>query len=105
MIRAAILVLLLTSGVATLPFDAGAQTTTLESLLAEADSASPRIAAARSVADGAAARVPQAGALPDPMLGIGVMNLPVTDPAEATGGTYPVGVPRRHHRKCGRMAP
>ncbi len=80
MIRVAILVLLLTSGVATLPFDASAQTTTLESLLAEADSASPRIAAARSVADGAAARVPQAGALPDPMLGIGVMNVPVTDP-------------------------
>lgn len=80
MIRVAILVLLLTSGAATLPFGARAQTTTLQSLLAEADSASPRIAAARSVADGAAARVPQAGALPDPMLGIGVMNLPVTDP-------------------------
>lgn len=80
MIRVAILVLLLTSGAATLARDARAQTTTLQSLLAEADSASPRIAAARSVADGAAARVPQAGALPDPMLGIGFMNVPVSDP-------------------------
>jgi outer membrane protein TolC len=57
-----------------------AQTVTLESLLAEADSASPRNAAARSASDAAAARVPQAGALPDPMLGFGLMNVPVADP-------------------------
>ena len=51
----------------------------LAALLAEADSSSHRIHAALSSAEGAAARVPQAGALPDPMLGVGVMNVPVTD--------------------------
>ena len=80
MIRVAIFVLLLVSGAAAHAHDARAQTTTLRSLLTEADSASPRIAAARSAAEGAAARVPQAGALPDPMLGIGFMNVPVSDP-------------------------
>ncbi|MEX2467759.1 MAG: TolC family protein [Gemmatimonadota bacterium] len=60
--------------------DAHAQTVSLESLLAEADSASPQIEAARSAAESAAARVPQAGALPDPMIGIGFMNIPVADP-------------------------
>lgn len=78
--RVAILVLLFVSGTAAQAQDARAQTTNLESLLVEADSASPRIAAALSVAEGASARIPQAGALPDPMLGIGFMNIPVTDP-------------------------
>lgn len=52
----------------------------MDALLAEADSANPRIAAARRAVDRARAQVPQAGALPDPMLGIGFMNIPVTDP-------------------------
>jgi outer membrane protein, heavy metal efflux system len=80
MIRVATLLLLLVSGTFARAHGARAQTTTLQSLLEEADSASPRIAAARSVAEGAAARISQAGALPDPMLGIGFMNVPVTDP-------------------------
>lgn len=53
----------------------------LSELLAEADSANPRIAAARRAADAAAARVPQAGALPDPTVSVGVMNVPVADPS------------------------
>lgn len=52
----------------------------LAGLLATADTANPEIAAARRVAEAAAARVPQAGALPDPMLGVGLMNVPVADP-------------------------
>lgn len=60
---------------------AHAQTPSIESLLAEADSSSPRIAEARNAAEAAAARVPQAGALPDPTLGIGFMNVPVLDPS------------------------
>jgi len=52
----------------------------LDALLAQADSANPRIAAARRTAEAARARVPQAGALPDPMLGVGFMNVPVTNP-------------------------
>lgn len=50
-------------------------------LLAEAEASNPEIVAARTAAEAAAARVPQAGALPDPMLGIGIMNFPVGDPS------------------------
>lgn len=53
----------------------------LTTLLAEAEQNNPEIAAAKQAAEAAAARVPQAGALPDPMLGVGVMNFPVTDPS------------------------
>lgn len=53
----------------------------LATLLAEAEAKSPEIAAARRTAEAVAARVPQAGALPDPMLGVGVMNFPVADPS------------------------
>lgn len=56
------------------------QATSLDGLLAEADTASPEIVAARRLAEAAAARVPQAGALPDPMLGVGLMNVPVANP-------------------------
>lgn len=59
---------------------AGWQETSLADLLARADTANPEIVAARRVAEAAAARVPQAGALPDPMLGVGFMNVPVADP-------------------------
>jgi outer membrane protein TolC len=54
---------------------------TLASLLAEAEANNPRIMAAVHAAEATEARVPQAGALPDPMLGVGVMNLPVADPS------------------------
>ncbi len=60
-----------------------AQTTEpgLAALLAEAEAANPELTAARRGARAAAARVPQAGALPDPMLSFGVMNLPISDPS------------------------
>jgi outer membrane protein, heavy metal efflux system len=53
--------------------------TPLGELIAEAHRASPDIAAARMGADAAAARVPQAGALPDPMLSLGIQNVPVPE--------------------------
>jgi outer membrane protein TolC len=53
----------------------------LASLLAQAEANNPRILAAVSTAEAAEAHVPQAGALPDPMLSVGVMNFPVTDPS------------------------
>lgn len=56
------------------------QATGLDDLLAEADTANPEIMAAKRLAEAAAARVPQAGALPDPSLGVGLMNVPVTAP-------------------------
>lgn len=49
----------------------------LAELVAEARAANPEIAAARRLAGAAAARVPQAGALPDPMLAVGLMYVPV----------------------------
>lgn len=49
--------------------------TVLARLTAEALAANPSIAADRSLARAAAARVRPAGALPDPMLSFGVMNL------------------------------
>ncbi|HUP53700.1 MAG TPA: TolC family protein [Longimicrobiales bacterium] len=52
----------------------------LAALLAAADSTNPQIAGGRRTAEAAAARVPQAGALPDPMIGVGLMNVPVTRP-------------------------
>ncbi|HUP50888.1 MAG TPA: TolC family protein, partial [Longimicrobiales bacterium] len=45
-----------------------------------ADSTNPRIASALRTAEAAQERVPQAGALPDPMVGVGLMNVPVTRP-------------------------
>lgn len=49
----------------------------LAALVAEARANNPEIAAAARAADAAAARIPQAGALPDPMLSAGLMNVPV----------------------------
>lgn len=65
---------------ATMPVVLSAQEAALPALLAEADTANPEILAAKRAAEAATARVPQAGALPDPMLGIGFMNVPVTSP-------------------------
>lgn len=52
----------------------------LDSLVALALQANPRITAARAQVEFARARVAPAGTLPDPMLGVGIMNLPVADP-------------------------
>lgn len=52
----------------------------LEVLVAHALDASPTIQAARHRIEAAAAAIGPAGALPDPMLGIGVMNLPIAEP-------------------------
>jgi len=52
---------------------------TLDELLAEALATHPEIQAARSRMDAAAARVPQAGALPDPNLFAGLMYVPLPD--------------------------
>jgi outer membrane protein, heavy metal efflux system len=48
----------------------------LPALVAEARARNPEIAAARRVADAAGARIPAAGALPDPVLSAGLMNAP-----------------------------
>lgn len=53
----------------------------LAGLVAEAERNNPKIQAAEKSAEAAGARISQAGALPDPRLGIGVMNFPVTDPS------------------------
>lgn len=53
----------------------------LEALVAEAEADNPEIHAARRAAEAAAARVPQAGAPPDPTLGVGIMNLPAANPS------------------------
>jgi len=62
--------------------DAGtaAQETSLPALLAEVERANATLVAAKRAADAAAARVSPAGALPDPTLAVGVMNVPVSDP-------------------------
>jgi len=54
--------------------------TTLDGMIARAVEASPRLRAARARADAAEARVAPAGARPDPMLMVGLRNLPVRDP-------------------------
>jgi outer membrane protein, heavy metal efflux system len=68
---------------------------TLPALLSEARAVNPEIRAARRMADAAEARIPQAGALPDPMLSVGVMNLPAAtlDPRDEmmTMGSLQVG--------------
>jgi outer membrane protein TolC len=53
----------------------------LPGILAEAAVNNPRIRAAERAAEAALARVPQAGALPDPMLRVGLMNVPAGDPS------------------------
>ncbi len=64
-----------------LALDVGAQQASLSEFLTEAEDNNPKLVAARSAAEAAAARVPQAGALPDPALGLGVMNVPVASPS------------------------
>lgn len=54
----------------------GQEPTPLEGLIAEARARNPEIVAASRRADAAAARVPQAGALDDPMLTAGLVSVP-----------------------------
>lgn len=56
-----------------------ADTTPLSELVELARKRNPEIRAARHRAEAAGARAPQAGALPDPTLSAGLMNLPVPD--------------------------
>ncbi|MEE8487495.1 MAG: hypothetical protein V3S56_04950, partial [Gemmatimonadota bacterium] len=51
----------------------------LAEVVAETRHANPGLRAARHRADAAAERVPQAGALPDPTLSLGLRNRPVGD--------------------------
>ena len=78
---AAILLLLAlrTPVVAQTPLSGASETATasLDALLAHANTSNPSVRAARERVEAARARVAPAGAIPDPMLGIGVMNLPV----------------------------
>lgn len=57
------------------------QDASLAALLEEAEARNPELLAALRSAESAAARVPQAGALPDPVLSFGVMNFPASDPS------------------------
>ncbi|MEN8144592.1 MAG: TolC family protein [Gemmatimonadota bacterium] len=56
-----------------------ADTLRLADAVAEARRANPMLQAARFRADASVERVPQAGALPDPMLSLGLRNRPVDD--------------------------
>lgn len=58
-----------------------AQPPTVAALVAEAEANNPELLAAKKTAEAAAAKVPQAGALPDPMLSVGTMNVPAADPS------------------------
>ncbi len=78
--RLAVGLALVTSTLATQPTLAQ-ETTALAALLAEAEENAPEIRVARRSAEAAAARVPQAGALPDPTLTFGLMNFPIADPS------------------------
>lgn len=61
------------------PPSASAEGDALEDLLAEALATHPEIQAARSRVEAASARIPQAGALPDPNLFAGLMYVPLPD--------------------------
>lgn len=53
----------------------------LEALVAAATSSHPKVKAAQERVAAARARIAPAGQLPDPMIGLGVMNLPLRDPS------------------------
>lgn len=57
-----------------------AATADVDSLVARALAVNPAIRAARERIEAARARIAPAGTLPDPMLGAGIMNLPVSEP-------------------------
>ncbi|MDT8368821.1 MAG: TolC family protein [Longimicrobiales bacterium] len=61
--------------------EAPARVVSLAELFAAADTGNAEIRAARRTAEASFARVPQAGALPDPTLGLGLVNFPLADPS------------------------
>lgn len=61
----------------------GAAAADLDSLVAHALAVNPSIRAARERVEAARARIGPAGTLPDPMVGFGIMNLPVSAPGFA----------------------
>lgn len=71
-------------------------TTSVAALVARAQQASPAITAARARVSAARARISPAGLLPDPMLMLGIQNLPLgamrsaSDPAMGNGGPDPM---------------
>ena len=67
-------ILQLTALAAVLGGSARAQDAVLQRLLDEAAAASPEVAQSRAAVKADSARVPQAGALPDPTLGLGIQN-------------------------------
>lgn len=60
--------------------DTEARTSNLDALVARAREVSPVLAAARDRVAAARARVRPAGALPDPVLGLGITDLPIRQP-------------------------
>jgi outer membrane protein, heavy metal efflux system len=77
-----IIVLLLALAPGTLAAQAGPGIELAE-LIDQARATNPEIHAARRMADASAARIPQAGALPDPVLAAGLMNVPASRPGIA----------------------
>jgi outer membrane protein, heavy metal efflux system len=69
------IIALATAGGTPLMAQVGQDDTTLARLTAEAIAANPSLEASRAMARGAASRIRPAGALPDPVLSVGVMNL------------------------------
>lgn len=69
---------------------------TLDSLVARALAVNPSVRAAAKRLDVARARVVPAGVLPDPMLSVGIMNVPIADPGSGDPMTMStVGVGQR----------
>jgi outer membrane protein TolC len=68
------------SGARPRAIEADATSAQLDSLVARALEVNPTIRAARQRVDAARARIGPAGTLPDPMLGVGIMNVPVAEP-------------------------
>ncbi len=75
--RIIILLLFLSALVLTAPAQNSESTISLPDLIAEMLRSNPELQAYHSQWEAAQARIPQAGALPDPVLGLGVMSLPV----------------------------
>ena len=71
MVRPFIVVVMLAMALSS---SASAQDAVLQNLLDAAAAANPEVAQARAAVEAESARIPQAGALPDPTLGLGIQN-------------------------------
>ena len=93
--RAAALCACVVLRAAMLPVDAAGQRTSppydgeLDSLVNRALAVNPAVRAARERVEAARARIGPAGALPDPTVGLGIMNLPLGSEAEEDGPADP----------------